>query len=356
MEGPDGNGESARAVHPCHERDLRGEDRDREDRPPRCARQPRVSKHRGIVRRSWCGRDRHCLGHQRRARRATQGQRPSGRFRATGAADDAERDHGRGPACQESLRGGTDHGVHHPGVHDGSVRQGGAGPRVRSRQGQVHHPARGERLRLSAIPPEQFKELNRIVERKFIRSRSAAQRACRGCGPRRPTAGVLVLLAIVVWLVGAPITGLVVGSITDTPPGTAPHFTFATLAYAYGDFEHLRSLASFARVRHDHCNAGAHHRRVSRVGRRRAPTRAVRDFVDLFALAPILIPSVRLRRGWILLLGPRTACVNLIADASISASRGRLFDMYSFCGNGLGRARCRRCRSRFSGCGRRSGR
>ena len=58
------------------------------------------------------------------------------------------------------------------------------------------------------------------------------------------TAGVLVLLAIVVWLVGAPITGLVVGSITDTAPGTPSRFTFATLAYAYGDFEHLRSLAN----------------------------------------------------------------------------------------------------------------
>ena len=35
------------------------------------------------------------------------------------------------------------------------------------------------------------------------------------------TAGVLTLLAIVVWLVGAPIAGLLVGSITDTPPGVA---------------------------------------------------------------------------------------------------------------------------------------
>src|SRR4029077_11091974 len=57
------------------------------------------------------------------------------------------------------------------------------------------------------------------------------------------TAGVLLLLGVVVWLVGAPILGLVVGSMTDTAPGTPPRYTFSTLAYAYSDFEHLRSLA-----------------------------------------------------------------------------------------------------------------
>src|SRR5687767_5878764 len=47
----------------------------------------------------------------------------------------------------------------------------------------------------------------------------------------------LVLIALVVtvgWLIVPPLAVLVYGSITDTPPGAAPHFTTDNLVYAYG--------------------------------------------------------------------------------------------------------------------------
>ena len=149
----------------------------------------------------------------------------------------------------------------------------------------------------------------------------------------RPTpavAGVLALLGVVIWLVGAPIAGLVVGSITDTAPGTAPRYTLATLAYAYGDLEHLRSLGTslaFAAIT-------ATLVLVIGGGLAWAAARtdsAVRHFVDLFALAPILIPSVVFVAGWILLLGPRNGMLNLLATDYLGV-RGPLFDIYSFAG------------------------
>ena len=144
------------------------------------------------------------------------------------------------------------------------------------------------------------------------------------------TAGVLALLAIVVWLVGAPIIGLVVGSITDTAPGTAPRYTFATLAYAYGDFEHLRSLATslaFAVITATLVLVigGFLAWLVERTDSR------LRGFADLFALAPILMPSVLLVSGWILLLGPKSGMVNLIARDWFGLQQPVL-DIYSFWG------------------------
>ena len=124
--------------------------------------------------------------------------------------------------------------------------------------------------------------------------------------------------------------GLVVGSITDSAPGTAPRYTLATLAYAYGDLEHLRSLVNslvFA-------TATATLVLVIGGGLAWAAARtdsAVRHFVDLFALAPILIPSVVFVAGWILLLGPKNGMLNLLAMEQLGLERPP-FDVYSFGG------------------------
>src|SRR6185369_15362140 len=58
---------------------------------------------------------------------------------------------------------------------------------------------------------------------------------------------------------------------------------------------------------------------------------AVRHFVDLFALAPILIPSVVFVAGWILLLGPKNGMLNLLLIEYLGFA-GPPFDVYSFSG------------------------
>lgn len=142
--------------------------------------------------------------------------------------------------------------------------------------------------------------------------------------------GVALLLAVVVQLVGVPILGLVGGSITDTPPGVAPRYTLDTLAYAYGEIDHLRSLVNslvFATIT-------ATLVLILGGGLAWAAARtdsAVRHFVDLFALAPILIPSVVFVAGWVLLLGPKNGMINLLLMQHIGLERAP-FDVYSFAG------------------------
>ena len=146
----------------------------------------------------------------------------------------------------------------------------------------------------------------------------------------RAAAAAAALLAIVLWLVGAPIAGLVAGSITDSAPGAPAHYTFSTLAYAYGELEHLRSLWRsfwFATVTATLVLliGGALAWAAARTDS------AVRHFVDIFALAPILIPSVVFVAGWILLLGPRNGMLNLAAVEYLGLARPP-FDVYSFSG------------------------
>src|ERR1700687_5861623 len=99
------------------------------------------------------------------------------------------------------------------------------------------------------------------------------------------------LVGVVAYLIGTPLVGLLLGSITDTPPGVSPHFTLASLAYAYGEYEHFISLLNSIAF------AGLTASLVLILGGGLAWAAArtdsmVRHFVDLFALAPILIPSV----------------------------------------------------------------
>jgi iron(III) transport system permease protein len=141
---------------------------------------------------------------------------------------------------------------------------------------------------------------------------------------------VALLVAAVVWLIVPPLAILVYGSATDTPPAVPPHFTFDTLRYAFGRYRIWSALANSALY------AAATASLVLVIGGflawlvERTDSR-VRRFADLFTLAPILMPSVLLISGWILLLGPKSGMVNLIARDWFGVSEPVL-DIYSFWG------------------------
>ena len=164
-------------------------------------------------------------------------------------------------------------------------------------------------------------------------SRDAALDTWRSPVPMQasPDVALLLLLLLVVgWLIVPPLAILTYGSVTDTPPAVAPHFTLDTLRYAY---ERPRIwLALWRSVLYATSTATL----VLVIGGflawliERTDSR-VRAFVDLFALAPILMPSVLLISGWILLLGPKSGMVNLIAHDWFGRSEP-LLDIYSFWG------------------------
>jgi iron(III) transport system permease protein len=144
------------------------------------------------------------------------------------------------------------------------------------------------------------------------------------------TWAVLALLGLVAYLIGAPLIGLVVGAVTDTPPGVMPHFTLDSLAYAYGHLAHFRSLLNSIIF------AGLTATFVLVLGGGLAWAAArtdssVRNFVDLFALVPILIPSVVFVAGWILLLGPKSGFLNLLAVQYLGFTNAP-FNVFSFAG------------------------
>ena len=140
--------------------------------------------------------------------------------------------------------------------------------------------------------------------------------------------GALVL--VVGWLIVPPLAILVYGSVTDTPPAVAPHFTLDTLHYAYArpriwsalwrSAVYAASTASLVLV-----IGGFLAWLIERTDSR------LRSFVDLFTLAPILMPSVLLISGWILLLGPKSGMLNLIARDWFGHA-APVLDIYSFWG------------------------
>ena len=139
-----------------------------------------------------------------------------------------------------------------------------------------------------------------------------------------------VLLALVGWLIIPPLAVLLFGSITDTPPAVPPHFTLDTLHYAYARPRIWLALA------HSVFYAVATATAVLVIGGflawlvERTDSR-IRAFADLFALAPILMPSVLLISGWILLLGPKSGMINLIARDWFGIT-DPVLDIYSFWG------------------------
>lgn len=138
------------------------------------------------------------------------------------------------------------------------------------------------------------------------------------------------LVLLVGWLIVPPLAVLVFGSITDTPPAVAPHFTSDTLHYAYARPRIWLALG------HSVLYAAATASAVLVIGGflawlvERTDSR-IRGFADLFALAPILMPSVLLISGWILLLGPKSGMINLIARDWFGYA-DPVLDIYSFWG------------------------
>ncbi|MCC7045984.1 MAG: iron ABC transporter permease [Alphaproteobacteria bacterium] len=138
------------------------------------------------------------------------------------------------------------------------------------------------------------------------------------------------LLAVTAYLVVPPVLILIYGSVTDTPPGAAPHFTWDTLAYAYSTPAHYRSLvnsllyaamtasivlviASFLAWLVERTNS------------------SIRRMTDLFTLAPVLMPALLLVSGWILLLGPRNGLINMMAMEYLGL-KSPVFNLFTFAG------------------------
>src|SRR5690349_20586364 len=158
---------------------------------------------------------------------------------------------------------------------------------------------------------------------------SAAPIAARSV-PRAGTLALLLLLAIVFYLVGAPLIGTFVGAVTDTPPGVVPHLSLQALGDAYRNARHFQSLLNsliFAAL-------------VSTLvlvlggGLDWAAARtdsSLSRFVDLFVLVPIFIPAVLFVAGWVLLLGPKNGMINMLFTEYLGFKQGP-FNIYSFAG------------------------
>jgi iron(III) transport system permease protein len=141
---------------------------------------------------------------------------------------------------------------------------------------------------------------------------------------------IAALLLVVGYLIIPPFGVLVFGSITDSKPAAPPHFTLATIEAAFSRgviYPALLNSFIFAAL-----TATI----VLIMGAFLAwlVTRTdsvVRHMTDLFALAPILLPSVLQVSGWIMLLGPRNGMINLFAMEYLGFSSPP-FNLYSFAG------------------------
>lgn len=140
----------------------------------------------------------------------------------------------------------------------------------------------------------------------------------------------LVLLAVVGYFVIPPLVMLIYGSLTDTPPEAAPHFTAATVAHAYGKSSTYGSLANSL------IYSVATSTLVIVIGGFLAwaaerTDAAVRKVADLFVLAPILMPAVMLVSGWIMLLGPGNGIVNMALKQLLGTQKAPL-DLFTLPG------------------------
>ena len=159
-----------------------------------------------------------------------------------------------------------------------------------------------------------------------------ARVATKQAGIRLSPGLVLVggLLLVVGYFVVPPLAILVYGAVTDTPPAVAPHFTFDTLERAYGRWRIYPAL--FNSVIYAASTATL----VLIIGGFLAwlverTDSSVRRLTDLFALAPVLMPAILLISGWILLIGPRSGMINLVARDYFGAKEP-IFNLYTFAG------------------------
>ena len=151
--------------------------------------------------------------------------------------------------------------------------------------------------------------------------------------PGRSSAKVFGLAALgilVAYLMLPPIGALLLGSFTDSPPGTPLHFSLESLSYAYGVPEHYTSLVNSLLY------ASATSTLVLAMGgflawlveRTDSP---LRHLTDLFVLTPVLAPAVLFVTGWILLLGPKNGLINSFAVEYLGFKSAPL-NIFSFWG------------------------
>jgi len=141
---------------------------------------------------------------------------------------------------------------------------------------------------------------------------------------------VIPLVIVVGSLIIPPLGILMYGALTDTPPAVTPNFTFDTLARAYGSWVIYPALIKS--VIYAMYTATL----VLIIGGFLAwvverTDSWVRKFANLFALAPILMPAILMISGWILLLGPNSGIINLIARDYLGMDEP-LFNLFSFGG------------------------
>lgn len=144
------------------------------------------------------------------------------------------------------------------------------------------------------------------------------------------TAILAAALLVVGLLVVPPAAILILGSLTDSPPGARPHFALTAIREAFGTPVHLNSLllsavyAAFTAtlVLVFGCL-------LAWLAERTDST--IKKMADWFVLAPIFMPAILLVSGWILLLDPRNGFVNLIAMEYLRFDRPPL-NIFSFWG------------------------
>ena len=138
------------------------------------------------------------------------------------------------------------------------------------------------------------------------------------------------LFCVVCYLILPPLGTLLLGAMTDTPPGMPPHVTMSTIVRAWqepGIYPAIAWSLVFAAVSSTSVLVLAALLAwiVERTDAR------VRLMTDLLTLAPIVMPAVLLVNGWILLLGPRSGMINLMAMSWFGLTSPP-FDVFSFGG------------------------
>lgn len=140
---------------------------------------------------------------------------------------------------------------------------------------------------------------------------------------------IALLIAAVLALILPPLIGLILGSVTESSQ-LPMVFSDRPIKEAYGDAQSYRSLATTlifsAVVATLVLFVGGFVAWL--VERTDSPLRRV---AGVFALAPILIPSVLFVTGWILILGPKNGMINLLAIKYLGLKQP-IFDIFSFGG------------------------
>ncbi|MCO5066726.1 MAG: iron ABC transporter permease [Rhizobiaceae bacterium] len=159
---------------------------------------------------------------------------------------------------------------------------------------------------------------------------NAASRRKTGAGLTSKRLFLGVALAGVIVLIGPPVVGLIFGSVVKYSASTGVVSSGDALIAAYTDGKYYHSLYNSVLL------ATITATLVTLLGgviawlveRTDAP---LRRFSQLFALIPILVPSVLFVTGWIMLLGPNNGMLNAVFTEYFGFDRDP-FDIYSFSG------------------------